>query len=215
MPWTFRPGAARGLRADLPAARSTRSPSPACWPSCCSLTERSRCGAAPAPAAAEEHADGRGRRPQPRPGLNIWALAQPLIDAWMRGEPDRAERRGCARPSTTSSHTLPRLPALADNLDRATEELAAGRIGGCTRTPRRSPRSNDLPAPGQQPPGFAALGPGARIASRPWSGWLLRRRLIFAKASPCFAPGLGKTRGGPEQAGHRRATRLPYLDRWT
>ncbi|HIP78721.1 MAG TPA: 2-polyprenylphenol 6-hydroxylase [Kiloniellaceae bacterium] len=61
------------------------------------------------------------------PSLNIWTLAQPLIDAWMR------ENRGPeARLRETVDdvlHTLQRLPALADNLDRATEELAAGRIG--------------------------------------------------------------------------------------
>ncbi len=61
------------------------------------------------------------------PSLNIWALAQPLIDSWMR------ENRGPeARLRETMDdllHTFRRLPALADNLDRATEELAAGRIG--------------------------------------------------------------------------------------
>ena len=61
------------------------------------------------------------------PSLNIWALAQPLINAWMR------ENRGPeARLRETVDdllHTFRRLPALADNLDRATEELAAGRIG--------------------------------------------------------------------------------------
>ena len=61
------------------------------------------------------------------PSLNIWTLAQPLIDAWMR------ENRGPeARVRETVDdllHTFRRLPTLADNLDRATEELAAGRIG--------------------------------------------------------------------------------------
>ncbi|NIA68121.1 2-polyprenylphenol 6-hydroxylase [Pelagibius litoralis] len=61
------------------------------------------------------------------PSLNIWSLAQPLIDAWMR------ENRGPeARLRETVEdvlHTLRRLPAVADNLDRATQELAAGRIG--------------------------------------------------------------------------------------
>ena len=61
------------------------------------------------------------------PSLNIWALAQPLIDRWMR------ENRGPeARLRETAEdlvHTLRRLPALADNLDRATAELATGRIG--------------------------------------------------------------------------------------
>lgn len=69
------------------------------------------------------------------PSLNIWTLAEPLIDAWMR------ENRGPeARLRETVDdvlHTLRRLPALADNLDRATEELAAGRIGLHPDTLRR------------------------------------------------------------------------------
>ncbi|WP_193366653.1 2-polyprenylphenol 6-hydroxylase [Pelagibius marinus] len=60
------------------------------------------------------------------PSLNIWTLAQPLIDAWMRENrgPEARLREGVE----DVLHGLRQLPALADNLERATEELAAGRI---------------------------------------------------------------------------------------
>ncbi len=60
------------------------------------------------------------------PSLNIWTLAQPLIDAWMRENrgPEARLREGVEEVL----HGLRQLPTLADNLERATEELAAGRI---------------------------------------------------------------------------------------
>ncbi len=60
------------------------------------------------------------------PSLNIWTLAQPLIDAWMRENrgPEARLREGVE----DVLHGLRQLPALAENLDRATEEMAAGRI---------------------------------------------------------------------------------------
>jgi ubiquinone biosynthesis protein len=60
------------------------------------------------------------------PALNIWTLAQPLIDAWMRENrgPEARLREGVE----DVLHGLRQLPALADNLEKATEELAAGRI---------------------------------------------------------------------------------------
>ena len=60
------------------------------------------------------------------PSLNIWTLAQPLIDAWMRENrgPEARLREGVE----DVLHGLRQLPALADNLERATEEMAAGRI---------------------------------------------------------------------------------------
>ena len=69
-------------------------------------------------------AEGVSRRLDP--SLNIWTLAQPLIDAWMRENrgPEARLREGVE----DVLHGLRQLPALADNLERATEELAAGRI---------------------------------------------------------------------------------------
>ena len=61
------------------------------------------------------------------PSLNIWALAQPLIDTWMRE--NRGPQAQLRETVDDLLHTFRRLPALADNLDRAVEELAAGRIG--------------------------------------------------------------------------------------
>lgn len=69
-------------------------------------------------------AEGVSRRLDP--SLNIWTLAQPLIDAWMRENrgPEARLREGVE----DVLHGLRQLPVLADNLERATEELAAGRI---------------------------------------------------------------------------------------
>jgi ubiquinone biosynthesis protein len=69
-------------------------------------------------------AEGVSRRLDPT--LNIWTLAQPLIDAWMRENrgPEARLREGVE----DVLRGLRQLPALADNLERATEELAAGRI---------------------------------------------------------------------------------------
>ncbi len=69
-------------------------------------------------------AEGVSRRLDP--SLNIWTLAQPLIDAWMRQNrgPEARLREGVEE----LLHGLRQLPSLADNLERATEELAAGRI---------------------------------------------------------------------------------------
>ncbi|GAB4372507.1 MAG: 2-polyprenylphenol 6-hydroxylase [Kiloniellaceae bacterium] len=69
-------------------------------------------------------AEGVSRRLDP--SLNIWTLAQPLIDAWMRENrgPEARLREGVE----DVLHGLRQLPTLADNLERATEELAAGRI---------------------------------------------------------------------------------------
>jgi ubiquinone biosynthesis protein len=60
------------------------------------------------------------------PSLNIWTLAQPLIDAWMRENrgPEARIREGVE----DVLHGLRQLPTLADNLERATGELATGRI---------------------------------------------------------------------------------------
>ena len=69
-------------------------------------------------------AEGVSRRLDP--SLNIWTLAQPLIDAWMRENrgPEARLREGVE----DVLRGLRQLPALADNLERATEELAAGRV---------------------------------------------------------------------------------------
>jgi ubiquinone biosynthesis protein len=69
-------------------------------------------------------AEGVSRRLDP--ALNIWTLAQPLITDWMhrnRG-PEARLREGVE----DVLRGLRQLPALADNLERATGELAAGRI---------------------------------------------------------------------------------------
>jgi ubiquinone biosynthesis protein len=60
------------------------------------------------------------------PSLNIWTLAQPLIDAWMRENrgPEARVREGIE----DALRGLRQLPVLADNLERASEELAAGRF---------------------------------------------------------------------------------------
>jgi len=60
------------------------------------------------------------------PALNIWTLAQPLIDAWMRENrgPEARLREGLE----DALRGLRQLPALADNLERASAELAGGRI---------------------------------------------------------------------------------------
>jgi len=60
------------------------------------------------------------------PSLNIWTLAQPLIDAWMRENrgPEARLREGVE----DVINGLRQLPDLADNLQRATAELAAGRL---------------------------------------------------------------------------------------
>jgi len=69
-------------------------------------------------------AEGVSRRLDP--SLNIWTLAQPLIGAWMR------ENRGPeARLRETAEDVLRglrQLPTLADNLERATQQLADGCI---------------------------------------------------------------------------------------
>lgn len=69
-------------------------------------------------------AEGVSRRLDP--ALNIWTLAQPLIDAWMRQNrgPEARLREGVE----DVLHGLRQLPTLADNLERATAELAGGRI---------------------------------------------------------------------------------------
>ena len=69
-------------------------------------------------------AEGVSRRLDP--SLNIWTLAQPLIDAWMRENrgPEARLREGVE----DVLRGLRQLPVLADNLERATEELAAGRV---------------------------------------------------------------------------------------
>jgi len=69
-------------------------------------------------------AEGVSRRLDP--SLNIWALAQPLITAWMRENrgPEARIREGVE----DVLRGLRQLPALADNLERATEELATGRL---------------------------------------------------------------------------------------
>lgn len=69
-------------------------------------------------------AEGVSRRLDP--SLNIWTLAQPLIDSWMRENrgPEARLREGVE----DVLRGLRQLPVLADNLERATEELAAGRV---------------------------------------------------------------------------------------
>jgi len=69
-------------------------------------------------------AEGVSRRLDP--SLNIWTLAQPLIDAWMRE--NRGPQARLRESVEDVLHGLRQLPALADNLERATEELADGRI---------------------------------------------------------------------------------------
>ncbi|MEQ8355591.1 MAG: 2-polyprenylphenol 6-hydroxylase [Kiloniellaceae bacterium] len=84
-------------------------------------------------------AEGVSRRLDP--SLNIWTLAQPLIDAWMRENrgPEARIREGVE----DVLHGLRQLPTLADNLERATEELAAGRV-------RLHPESIDRLTAGQR-----------------------------------------------------------------
>jgi ubiquinone biosynthesis protein len=69
-------------------------------------------------------AEGVSRRLDP--SLNIWTLAQPLIDAWMRENrgPEARLREG----AEDILRGLRQLPALADNLERATQQLADGSI---------------------------------------------------------------------------------------
>ncbi|HMA16719.1 MAG: 2-polyprenylphenol 6-hydroxylase [Bacteroidota bacterium] len=69
-------------------------------------------------------AEGVSRRLDP--SLNIWTLAQPLIDAWMRQNrgPEARLREGVEE----ALHGLRLLPALADNLERAADALADGRV---------------------------------------------------------------------------------------
>lgn len=69
-------------------------------------------------------AEGVSRRLDP--SLNIWALAQPLIDAWVRENrgPQARLREGIEE----ALHGLRLLPALADNLERAADVLAQGRV---------------------------------------------------------------------------------------
>jgi ubiquinone biosynthesis protein len=69
-------------------------------------------------------AEGVSRRLDP--ALNIWTLAQPLIDAWMRENrgPEARLREG----AEDILRGLRQLPGLADNLERATQQLAEGTI---------------------------------------------------------------------------------------
>jgi len=69
-------------------------------------------------------AEGVSRRLDP--SLNIWTLAQPLIDAWMRENlgPEARLREGIE----DVLRGLRQLPALADTLERTTEGLATGQI---------------------------------------------------------------------------------------
>ena len=69
-------------------------------------------------------AEGVSRRLDP--SLNIWTLAQPLIGAWMRENrgPEARLREGVE----DALRGLRQLPSLADNLERATQQLADGCI---------------------------------------------------------------------------------------
>ena len=58
------------------------------------------------------------------PSLNIWTLAQPLIEQWMlENRGPEARLRDAAQDL---AQVAERLPALVRNLDRASEDLAEG-----------------------------------------------------------------------------------------
>ncbi len=65
-------------------------------------------------------AEGVSRRLNP--DLNIWTLAQPLIESWMRE--NRGPEARIRNVADDLLHTAERLPALLSNLDRVVERLA-------------------------------------------------------------------------------------------
>jgi ubiquinone biosynthesis protein len=65
-------------------------------------------------------AEGVSRRLNP--DLNIWTLAQPLIESWMRE--NRGPEARIRNVVDDLLHTAERLPALLSNLDRVVERLA-------------------------------------------------------------------------------------------
>src|SRR3546814_3794467 len=70
-------------------------------------------------------AEGVSRRLDP--SLNIWTLAQPLIDAWMRE--NRGPQARLREGVEDALRGLRQLPTLAGNLERAAEKMDGGQIG--------------------------------------------------------------------------------------
>src|SRR3546814_8110052 len=69
-------------------------------------------------------AEGVSRRLDP--SLNIWTLAQPLIDAWMRE--NRGPQARLREGVEDALRGLRQLPTLAGNLERAAEKMAGGHL---------------------------------------------------------------------------------------
>jgi ubiquinone biosynthesis protein len=65
-------------------------------------------------------AEGMGRRLDPT--TNLWALAQPLIEEWMRA--NRGPEAQLVDALTDAARTLRRLPALVENMERIAAEIA-------------------------------------------------------------------------------------------
>src|SRR3546814_14095528 len=60
------------------------------------------------------------------PSRNIWTLAQPLIDAWMRE--NRGPQARLREGVEDALRGLRQMPTLAGNLERAAEKMAGGHI---------------------------------------------------------------------------------------
>jgi ubiquinone biosynthesis protein len=67
-------------------------------------------------------AEGMGRRLDP--ATNIWALARPLIEEWMRA--NRGPEAQLIDTLADFGRTVQRLPALVENMERIADEIAAG-----------------------------------------------------------------------------------------
>ncbi len=79
-------------------------------------------------------AEGVSRRLNPE--LNIWTLAQPLIESWMRQ--NRGPEARMRNAASDLLHAAERLPALLSNMDKVMAQLAEGGVW------RRADRATDL-----------------------------------------------------------------------
>jgi len=104
-------------------------------------------------------AEGVGR--QLAPELNMWELARPLVEAWVRDNrgPEAQLRQNVA----DLAGTIRRLPALVANAETAVESLARGGLK-------------------LHPDTVKALGGGASPQRRSWPIWLAIATLIVAVA---------------------------------
>ncbi len=104
-------------------------------------------------------AEGVSRRLDPE--LNIWTLAQPLIEEWMRE--NRGPEARVREATQDLGRTLERLPAMLANAEQAAADVASGGL-------RLHPSS------------LEALGAGRNELGARWAVWIALAALLIALA---------------------------------